>query len=82
MKLNKNKDTKILIIGLGLIGGSYAIALKKKGYTVKAITKEESSVRYAMEHKIVDYATTAVEEALIKEADLIVFALYPTIFLE
>ena len=82
MKLNKNKDTKILIVGLGLIGGSYAIALKKRGYTVNSITKEDSSVRYAMEHGIVDYATTEVDEALISEADLIVFALYPHVFIE
>ena len=82
MKLNKNRDTKILIVGLGLIGGSYAIALKKRGYTVTAITKEESSVRYAMDHGIVDYATTEVEERLVQEADLVIFALYPKIFLE
>ncbi|MBQ9121684.1 MAG: prephenate dehydrogenase [Clostridia bacterium] len=82
MKLNKNQDTKILIVGLGLIGGSYAIALKKKGYTVSAITKEDSSVQYALEHGIVDYATTNVEEALVREADLVIFALYPHVFLE
>ena len=82
MTLNKNKDTKILIVGLGLIGGSYAIALKKRGYTVYAITKEESSVRYALENGIVDSATTEVDARLIQEADLIVFALYPHVFIE
>ena len=30
-----NKDIKILIIGLGLIGGSYAKALKKKGFYIE-----------------------------------------------
>ena len=35
------KDTKILIIGLGVIGGSYAKALTDKGYKVKRITKEK-----------------------------------------
>lgn len=82
MTLNKNKDTKILIVGLGLIGGSYAIALKKRGYTVYAITKEDSSVRYALENGIVDSATTEVDAGLIQEADLIVFALYPHVFIE
>ena len=28
------KKSKILIVGLGLIGGSYAAALTKKGYQV------------------------------------------------
>ena len=34
-----NKDTKFLIVGLGLIGGSYAKALKKQGYHVEAIAR-------------------------------------------
>jgi prephenate dehydrogenase len=34
---------KYLIVGLGLIGGSYADALTSKGYEVGAITKRESS---------------------------------------
>ena len=47
MKLSK--DTNILIVGLGLLGGSYAEALTKKGYTVNAVTKEQSSVDFALE---------------------------------
>ena len=39
MKLNK--DMKILIVGLGLIGGSYAEALSKKGYEVGAIDQKQ-----------------------------------------
>ena len=37
MKLNKNASTNILIIGLGVMGGSYARALTKRGYTVERI---------------------------------------------
>ena len=33
------KNKKILIIGLGLIGGSYAMKLTKQGYEVYAISK-------------------------------------------
>ena len=82
MKLNKNRETTILIIGLGVIGGGYAAALSEKGYTVKCITKEQSDVNYAMERGMVAYGTTEVEPELIREADLIVFALYPTVFIE
>ena len=46
MKLDQN--TKILIVGLGLLGGSYAKALTKKGFTVKCITRSQSSVDYAL----------------------------------
>ena len=82
MKLNKNADTRILIVGLGLIGGSYAKALKKKGYHVSAITKEQKSIDYALANDIIDEGTSAVDAGLIQQADLIVFALYPRIFLQ
>ncbi len=77
-----NKDTRILIVGLGLMGGSYAKALTRRGYRVSAITKEQSSVDYALREGIIAYGTTAVDPELIARAELIVFALYPHIFIE
>ncbi len=77
-----NKDTKFLIVGLGLMGGSYALALKNKGYAVSAITKEQSSIDYAVKNGIIDKGDTEVNETLVKEADIIVFALYPHVFTE
>ena len=80
MKLTTN--TNILIVGLGLMGGSYAIALKKKGYRVSCITRSQSSVDYALENGIIDYGTTEVEPDLVGKADLVVFSLYPHVFLD
>ena len=80
MKLNK--DTNILIVGLGVIGGGYASALTEKGYKVRCITKEQADVDYALERKMVEYGTTEVDPELIGDADLVVFALYPTVFIE
>lgn len=80
MKLDKN--TKILIVGLGLIGGSYAMALSKKGYTVNCITKEQKDIDYAIEKGMVSFGTTVLDETLIKSSELIVFALYPTVFVK
>lgn len=77
-----NKDTRILIVGLGLMGGSYAKALTRRGYRVSAITKEQSSVDYALREGIIAYGTTAVDPELIARSELIVFALYPHIFME
>ncbi len=77
-----NKDTKILIIGLGVIGGSYATSLKRQGYRVKCITKDQSDIDYALEHDIIDYGTTKTDPELIADAELIIFALYPTVFVE
>ena len=75
-------DKHILIVGLGLLGGSYAMALKRKGYYVSAITLEQESINYALENDIIDYGTTEVSPELISKADIVVFALYPHVFLE
>ncbi len=80
MKLNKNM--KILIVGLGLLGGSYAMALKKKSYNVGAVARRQSTIDYALENNIIDYGTTEIDEKIIGSADLIVFALYPATFVE
>ncbi len=75
-------DTKILIVGLGLMGGSYAMALSKQGYKVRAITTTQKSIDYAVEHNLILSGTTTPEPKLIADADLIIFALYPHTFLE
>lgn len=80
MKLDKN--TNILIVGLGVIGGGYARALTRQGYRVSAITKEKHDVDYAREHGILENATTETDPDLIRKADLLIFALYPHIFIE
>ncbi len=77
-----NKNTKILIIGLGVMGGSYAMALSDRGYTVKCITKESADVRIGLEKGIIAYGTTEVEPELVGEAELIIFALYPGAFID
>lgn len=78
MELNSN--TKILIVGLGVMGGSYAKALTKKGYKIKAIDISQKTIDYALENKLISYGTTDVEPSLVSEADIIVFALYPHTF--
>ena len=80
MKLTEK--TNILIVGLGVMGGSYARALTKKGYTVNCITKEQRDIDYAKNLGIISYGTTEVEPELVGGADLIVFALYPTVFVK
>ena len=73
---------KILIVGLGLLGGSYARALKRFGFHISAITKEQSSIDYALCENIIDEGTTELDEKIIGEADLVIFALYPHIFVD
>lgn len=72
----------ILIVGLGLLGGSYAEALTRAGFKVNAITKDQSSVDFALKKGIIAYGTTKVDKELIGSAELVIFALYPHIFTE
>ena len=80
MKLNK--EHKILIVGLGLLGGSYAKALSKHGYEVWAITRDQSSIDYALERGMISKGSAFVDEELCANADIVVFALYPHVFVE
>ena len=75
------KKSKILIVGLGLIGGSYAAALTKKGYQVYALTKEEESIEFAKAHNYIIDGKTEVDEEFISSFDIVIFSLYPKIFI-
>ena len=76
-----NQDTKFLIVGLGLIGGSYAMGLKQKGYHVNAIEINQLSIDYAIENHIIDDGSTFNID-FIKEADIIISGLYPNTMID
>lgn len=74
------KKINILIVGLGLLGGSYAKGLKKLGFYVSAITRSQKTIDYALENGLIDSGTTEVTAEAVGNADLIIFALYPHVF--
>lgn len=80
MKLINNQN--IMIVGLGLMGGSYAKALKRLDFHISAIDKNPESIRYAIENGIIDEGYTTPDEAALKKADVIIFGLYPKVFKE
>lgn len=80
MKLNK--DMKILIVGLGLIGGSYAEALSKKGYEVGAIDQKQEAIDFALRKGYIESGKTSVDKDYVGKFDIVVFALYPHAFVE
>ena len=41
------EDKVITIVGLGVVGGSYAIALSKKGYTVYGVNRSKEGLHLA-----------------------------------
>lgn len=77
-----SKDKKILIVGLGLIGGSYAQALKRQGFEVGAVTRSQDSIDYALRQGFIDRGTTVPTAEFVSAYDLVVFALYPHVFLK
>ncbi len=77
-----NLPKEILIIGLGLMGGSYASALSKKGYNVNAITLDKKSIDFAKQKGWIKQGTTELDEKLIGSADFVVFAVYPHVFID
>lgn len=76
------KDINFLIVGLGLLGGSYAKGLKNIGFKVSAITKNQEDIDYAIQNKIIDRGTTEIDPEIIGDADVVIMALYPHIFIE
>lgn len=80
MMLSKNKN--ILIVGLGLIGGSYAMALKKQGFKITAINDKQDAIDYALANNIIDEGYIEVKKELLEKFDFIIFTLYPTVFID
>ena len=70
------EDKIITIVGLGVVGGSYAIALSKKGYTVYGVNRSRQSIEDAIAVKAIkDGAETP--EKFFPLSDIIIIALYP-----
>lgn len=68
---------KIVVVGLGVIGGSFIMALKEAGYKdVYGIDINEESLKKAKEKELIKEGFKDGKE-IIKEADLIIISLYP-----
>ena len=76
------KDKKFLIVGLGLLGGSIALGLKKWNHTVYAIDIDEKAIKYALNNHIIDEGSTTCEPNLLNKADVIISGLYPTMIVD
>ncbi|SHJ88247.1 prephenate dehydrogenase [Clostridium cavendishii DSM 21758] len=72
----------ITIVGLGVIGGSYALALKPlKKYRLFAIDKDEDTLRKAEKLGIIEkgYSLEDNVEEVIKNSDIIIISIYPSL---
>ena len=70
---------RIVIVGLGVIGGGYAMALKEAGYTeVYGIDKNTETLKKAKALGIIKEGYEE-EKEIVQKADLIVLAIYPNL---
>ena len=70
---------RIVIVGLGVIGGGYAMALKEAGYTeVYGIDKSKETLKKAKALGIIKEGYED-EQEIVQKADLIVLAIYPNL---
>ena len=64
-----------------MIGGSYAEGLTKAGFEVGAVTRSQESIDFALSKGFISSGTTEVTREYVSRFDIIVFALYPHVFL-
>ena len=72
----------ILVVGLGMIGSSIAVAAKSKGIKVNGIDLNENVVKKAIDEKIIDACIKSLEEINTNDIDLIILAVPPKKTLE
>lgn len=75
-------STNILIVGLGIIGGSYAKGFAKNGFDLYAIDNNPETIKYALDNYIIAEGSVEADPEMIGKADVVIFALYPHIFKE
>lgn len=82
MNALSHKDRRVLIVGLGLIGGSYAQALSRAGYEVGGIARKRETIDYALSKGFIGEGTTEATEDFVGSYGTVVFALYPHVLVE
>lgn len=77
-----NDEINFLIVGLGLLGGSYAEGLSKKGYKVFGVDINQDSIDYAISKGWITEGVTDVTQEFLKDKNVIIFCLYPHTMIE
>ncbi|MBO5546438.1 MAG: prephenate dehydrogenase [Bacteroidales bacterium] len=73
---------KVLIVGLGMIGGSYAQKLSSLGFEVGALARRQQTLDFALEKGYIAHGQTEVTREYVSRFDIVIFALYPHAFVE
>lgn len=72
--VHNTKIKRIAIVGLGLIGGSLAMALKVNGYYIVGITRKAETLSVAKRERAIDIGFQELNEESLKDVDLIILA--------
>ena len=71
---------KVLVVGLGMIGGSYAQKLSALGFEVGALARRQETLDFALEKGYIAHGRVEVTREYVSQFDLVVSALYPKAF--
>lgn len=66
------------IIGLGVMGASFAARLRELGEHVIGFDTNPQTIEYAFAHGIIDEGSTQTND-LLKQCDVLIFCIYPTL---
>ena len=72
-----DRSKRYLVVGLGLLGGKYALELTRAGFHVDGINRSEGHLQYALDRGYIQSGRTRDFEDLVRSADHIIFGLYP-----
>ncbi len=76
------ESTNILIVGAGLIGGSYAQGLSQLGYRVRAINRSQESIDFGLQQGFFAEGACQPRPDWLAETNFLIMGLYPLAMLD
>ena len=73
---------RVVIVGLGLLGGRYALGLTRAGFAVDGIDRSPEAVEFALKEGYIQRGAAENFAPLLAEAGYVVLGLYPTALLD
>jgi len=75
-----DRNTKIGIVGLGVLGGSYACGLSEAGFSVTGVDIDAETISLAKERGWIEEGGS--DPTLLSSCDIVVSCLYPNVFVQ